>query len=614
MKRSVIPLRLRSFRIWVTLPFFVLLVRLWVLQVVSADYYQKLADGNRIRYVPGAPAPRGIIYDRNGVMLATSKPEYSVCIIPGNLPEDEERTWVLRRLSTLLHIPEAEIRRRLEKKTVRPYDAVVIARRASLHSIAVIEENRVRLRGVIVQTTPVRRYNLGSLAAHVLGHIGKMTDEDMDQLKSLQLEPDTPIGKLGAEKTFDRYLLGVRGQRRVEVNARGDIVRMAQTQKELPGASVVLTIDAKLQAVAEAALKETGHPGSLVAIDVRNGDIIALASQPSFDPNIFGSGPKVTEWNALLRNPDHPLLNRAISSAYPPGSTFKVVTAAAALAAGVIQPSSTFICRGSLKIGRRTFRCHRSNGHGALDLYGAMAHSCDVYFYNVGKKLGAQRLTAYARMFGLGSPTGIDIPGEKGGTLPTPDWVRRQRGRKWYLGDTANYAIGQGQLLTTPLQMALVTAIIAADGVMYRPHILKKIIAPTGELLRSARPQGRAIGIERKHIQTVKVAMRQVMTSGTGAGLVLPGVRLAGKTGTAEAGGEPHSWFICFAPYDAPRFAVAVIVEHAGHGSKVAGPIALRFLRAALHLNPETPEEPRTTTGAAMQARANGAHASGRSG
>jgi penicillin-binding protein 2 len=598
-----------------------LLARLWFLQVVHGDDYLAQAQHNRMRKVP-LPAPRGLILDRNGKVLATSKASHSVAVVPAALPsaksEKEQRAKVLGSLAFLLDVTTKDIQDKLDEAQNRganSYDPVRVAINVPLATIVHVEENKSRLGPAILITNDLQRdYPQGSLAAHVLGHVGLVTADDLKQNRAAeQIDPsvqhlgfDDKIGKNGIERYYDSLLRGQDGSALYEVDAHSRPIRRMGEVAEKPGATLQLSIDEKLQAAAEKALAASGHTGAAVAIDPRNGDVLVLASYPTYDPNIFSLPRKQfnVAYQKLAKNTEHPFIDRAVGSRFPPGSTFKMVTAAAALQKGAVTPNTIFNCPGGLQIGRRYFKCWQV--HGNENLVDAIAHSCDVYFYNAALRLGDPEssgptyLAQIARQFGLGSQTGIDLPGESSGLIPDPAWRKRIDADRpdlahWYPGNTANMAIGQGDVLATPLQMANVTATVANGGTWWKPHVLKDVQNLNGTITRKIKYPSHSAGIDPQNIEWVRRGMRATVTSGTGRVVDFPWLQVAGKTGSAEDVHHdlPHAWFVCFAPYKNPQVAIAVIIENAGHGASNAAPVAKAILQA-MFPDPSTVKEKQT--------------------
>ena len=592
------------------LVFFGLLLRLWYLQVVEGAEFLALAQQNRVRRVPLA-APRGLILDRYKNVLATSRTTHSVAVVPAALPskkrDAEGRARVLQTLGFLLkQTPqeiEAKIDKALDSPNVHPYDPIRISEDADYKTLTLIEENKPRLGpAVLVTDDLLRSYPNGKLAAHVLGYTGSVTERDLERNKEAlegddavrELGYDDILGKSGVEKIYDRQLSGERGAKQYLVDSRSRPVQSLASVDEKPGNTLQLTLDSRLQRAAEEGLAKARNSGAVAVIDVRDGSILALASNPTFDPNVFSLKGKAfsAAYKQIVDNPKHPLIDRAVSSRWPPGSTFKMITAAAGLQQGSITPQTTWTCNGGLRMGR-FFGCWKVHGAN-VNLSRAIAESCDVYFYQAALKMGDPESTGptylakIARRFGLGSESGLDLTGESPGLIPDPAW-RREYNRKrpqlqhWYPGNTLNMSIGQGDVLATPLQMAVVTAAIANGGFRVRPHLLKAVRDANGREIEKPTIERTSVGIDARHIAQIAQDMRATVTKGTGRSIALPQVAIAGKSGSAEDANNalPHAWFVAFAPYDKPQIAIAAIVENSGHGSENSVPLCKAVLEAA---------------------------------
>lgn len=586
--------------------FGLLLGRLWYLQVVRGAAYLSQAQRNRTAKVP-LPAPRGLITDRDGVVLATSKAQHSVAVVRGALPSQAshgaERTKILGSLAFLLGTTATDIEAQLEEARVergsRPFDPVVIARGINLPTITLIQENKPRLGSAVIVADDLKRlYPRGALAGHVLGYTGLVTKRDLERSREnstlRQLASDDVLGKNGIEREYDAILAGTPGAEEWDVDSRGRPLRPRGRVREMPGGTLQLSLSLKLQQAAENALAKARNNGSVAVVDPRNGEVLALASRPGYDPNIFSEPRKSfsAKYRKLVAAPGHPFLNRPVVSRFSPGSTFKMITAAAGLQRGVIDPGWTVNCNGGMKLGR-WFGCWSNHG-GGINLKTAIAKSCNVYFYQLSLKLGNPEssgphyLAEVARDFGLGHAAGLDLPSGSAGLVPDPAWRKevnqaRPDLARWFPGNTLNMSIGQGDVLATPLQMAVMTAAFANGGTVWRPHLLRKHVAANGQKVTTVRPSGRRVKIAPAHMELIRQGMRQVVVAGTGKGANLPQVEVAGKTGSAEDDnhGLPHAWWVCFAPYEKPTIAICVMVENAGHGSDNAVPIARKILEAA---------------------------------
>jgi penicillin-binding protein 2 len=552
--------------------------RLWWLQIGQGEQWDEKARSRYLRAIV-TKAPRGTILDRNGKVLASNEPSFSIALLPAEFSADGADP---AKICRLLGIAPAELESAVAKiraNKVPLFEPVRLKVNADIATVTRIWERMSELPGIIVLEEPMRVYPHGTLAAHVLGHVGAVTDEELESRPDLQLFDWT--GKMGIERVYDRYLQGEHGREVMEVDALGAPIRRLRREPARAGQTLMLTLDARLQAVAERALQ--GKRGAVVALDPKTGEVLVLASSPSFDPNWFSTGIKPERWRWLISHPAHPLQNRAIATTHPPGSTFKIVTAVAALMFGKVTPSTRIPCGGGRVVGRRFFRCWRR--HATLDLEHAIGQSCDSYFYTLGLAVGPDRLAQVARLMGLGEKTGIDLPGESSGVIPTPAWKRHRYRERWYGGDTANMAIGQGYVAVTPLQMALVACAVANNGVVMRPHLLKERRNAQGQVIERITPKVlHRLPAPPSVWQAVKRGMLAAVygPGGTAGRLRDLPLQVAGKTGSAEhrKGAKTHAWFIAFAPADRPQIALCVMVEESGHGGEVAVPIAKEILAA----------------------------------
>jgi penicillin-binding protein 2 len=552
-----------------------LLVAFFRAQVLSAGRYQLASEQNRLRAVP-IPAPRGLIVDRRGEVLAENEPGYAVALIAASA---DSLAALVAAIGPMLGLAEGDVPAILERYRRRPSEPVVVRQDVPFEAISALEERRVLVPGLVIQTTPKRRYPVGALAAHALGYVSEITE---DELASGQFEgarAGTLVGREGLERTYDDRLRGRDGVRFIEVDALGRTVRDRDVAPGLPpepGATIRTTIDIALQRfVAEAF--PTGRRGAVVVLDPRSGELLALFSAPAYDPNAFIGGIDPAVWDELRRSPDHPLINRTIQAAYPPASPWKLLVAAIALERGVVRPGDhmPIPCRGGLQYYNRYFRCWRLEGHGSLDLLEAIKYSCDVYFYQLGLKLGLTTLLQESGTLGMHEPVGVDLPNERTSFFPpsTEYYNRRYGPRGWTSAVTLNLAIGQGENVQTPLNMAYFYALLASPtGRVPPPHLVEpSATAPTREL-RLTEPV-------RADLRT---ALISVVEEGTAVASRVADLHIAGKTGTAQnPQGEDHGWFVAFAPAEAPEVVVAAIVEFAEHGSSVA-PLVTRII--ARHL------------------------------
>jgi penicillin-binding protein 2 len=571
-----------------------LLGRLFYLQVVEGERHRKSAERNSVR-THRLIAPRGMILDRSGMILVDSRPSHDVLVVPHETPSLDT---TLERIAGLIGASPAELAERVGRPTGRSrFQAQPVMRDLDRDALARVESRLWALPGVLTQVTPIRDHRFGSAAAHLLGRLGEISRSQLEQGRSQGYRPGDSVGKAGVERLLDQQLRGRNGGENVLVDAHGRELERWNALEPQPGENVVLSLDLRLQLVAERAFDELGKHGALVALDPRNGDVLALMSRPNFDPNLFARGIERDEWAALRDSPAKPLHNRVLQGMYPPGSTYKVVTALAGLETGTITPEQVVDCKGSYRLGRRRYRCWKRWGHGEVDLHKALVQSCDVYFYQLGEALGVDTLAYYARALGLGAATGIELGAESSGLVPTRAWKERRFGQKWIKGETISIAIGQGFNLWTPLQMASAYAAIGNGGTRFRPFVVKRIESATGQVISETTPEVvSTVPISPGSLLVVQSALRGVVHDERGTGRVmrrLP-VEVAGKTGTAQVvalakdpvedneeipeAHRDHAWFVGWAPAEAPRIVVAVLVEHGGHGGSAAAPVARKVM------------------------------------
>jgi len=555
----------------------VLLIRLWDLQIMRGSEMRKLSEQNRIR-VKKVIAPRGIIYDRSGRVLADTRPSFNVYITPEDIKDFSQ---TVDGLAKLLDVDRDDVIDKLKAASrMPPSFPVKIKSDIPMDEVAKIEAHRVYIPGASIQIEPKRNYPYGKMLAHTLGYVSEINDEELKTKEYKDYSPGDYIGKYGLEKNYENYLRGVDGEKRVEVDARGREVRTLDIIEPTAGNSLHLNIDMDLQEVVENSMEN--KKGGCVAIDPKTGGVLVLASRPAFDPNKFASGITKEDWKAIALDKTHPLQNRVTQGRYPPGSTFKIALALKALELGIINERTTFLCRGGFPFGNRVFRCWKKGGHGNVAVHRAIVESCDVFFYNVGLKLGIDRIHEMAASIGLGKLTGIDLPGEKQGLVPSAAWKRKTYGQPWYEGETVSVAIGQGAVWLTPIQLAQLASFVANDGVTFRPQLVNKVVSPEGKVLKVfEHVMNSNIKLKKETLKLVKDGMRGVVNEpgGTAYGSRLQNVAMCGKTGTAQTasldkGGHDHAWFIAYAPSEEPAIAITALVEHGGHGSSAAAPIA----------------------------------------
>lgn len=575
----------------------ILLVRLFFLQVIKGAEYRRLSENNSIRLQRIEPF-RGLVFDRNGKMLVDNRPSYDVSIITKNAkPVDD----TLRKLADYLGTSSQDLLEKLiTRKNGHSYKPIPLVQDISRDNLAMVEVHRYDLPGIEVNARPLRHYVNNQSASHLLGYLGEISPKELSSGRFPNLIRGDLIGKFGIEKVFDDYLRGKIGGRQVEVNANGQVVRVIKTVPAYPGYNIFLAIDSDLQQKTEELMD--GITGAAVAIEPSTGQILALVSSPTFDQNAFVSGLSRDQWQAFVSDPTKPLNNRAVQGEYPPASTYKILTAIAGLEEGVINEKTVFCCYGQYRFGRRYYRCWKRGGHGCLDVVGAIAQSCDVFFYQVGLALGVDKLAHYAKAAGLGTATGIDLSHESRGLIPTAAWKKKRTGVAWQDGETLSIAIGQGFNLVTPLQMAVMTAAVAMGGTRYQPQLLKRIETVEGRQVEVSKPiLAGKLSISPKTLALVKKGLWNVVNSerGTARGARFLDVPISGKTGTAQVVSrkedseddpdlvpdhlKAHAWFIGIAPTDTPEIAVAVIVEHGEHGSGAAAPVAREMIKTYLY-------------------------------
>ena len=601
-----------------------LLGKLAYLQIIRHDYYLELSQGNRVRQDP-IPASRGLILDRRGRVLVDNEPAFQLELIPEQTPD---LPGTLQRLAAIGLVEQEDIdplKRIIRSR--RGFDSVPVRLRLSDQEIGRFAVHRFEFQGVELRARQTRHYPYGELGVHALGYVAAVSEDDLGRIDKPGYAGTTLIGKLGVESSYEVQLHGLNGYQQILVNAQGRSVKFQgayqpELRAEAPvaGKDLVLALDLPTQQAAEAALGE--HRGAVVALDPTNGDVLALVSHPGFDPSLFGRGLTRSEYSLLTSNEDKPLLNRALRGAYPSGSTIKPVMALAGLNYKIVNPERREFCNGSFHLPNSShlYREGKGGKHGAVDLVDAVARSCDVYFYNLAAQLGVDRIATFAAQFGIGSLTGIDISGEKPGLLPTPEWKRqafkRPQDQVWFPGETVNFGVGQGYLLVTPLQLAHMAAALAGRGRSFQPRVVMGVRDASGAIVRIAPiTTPGATGISDENWALVLRGMIGATTYGTAAAIG-KGARytIAGKTGTAQVYTvaqnarynektvaerlRDHAWFIAFAPAEAPRIAICVLVENGGFGASAAAPIARRVMDAYLLDGPVAGAAPTAAPGA----------------
>ncbi len=602
----MIRIRFVAFAAFLGLLLIALVFRLTVVQVVQGPFYASAARANQIRRIPIA-APRGLIVDRHGTVVVRSRPSFVVALIPSRV---RDIASTLATLHGILGIPEATLARRLyrhrgvtyknfdEVQLYEPYGPVILASDLTRQQMARLAESQNLLPGVDLEEQPVRDYPHGTLASHVVGYVGQITEGEYAKLRAKGYSPNDVIGEDGLEDTYDQWLRGRVGGQNIEVDAQGSLVTTLDFVDPRPGNTLVLTLDWRLQEIAEralaselAALEAAQHhrfKAAVVAIDPATGGILAMVSQPNFNPNDFATGISQKNYTKYATDPLQPLNNYGIGAATQTGSTFKMVTASGAITAGVLGPKEIIYDTGSWGCHGGNFTDLAAGGFGNIDVVRAIAVSSDGFFYRVGDRLGHTRLRYYALQYGLGAKLGVDLPGEFAGNWPTEAWVQKTFGKGYHLepSDVCQLAIGQGSMQATPLQMANVTATVVNGGTLHRPHLVAAIRDPSGRIVKDfGEPVIRKVDVTQIALAATKAGMAEVTgPGGTGAGLAIDGLPFGGKTGTVETGGANTTWFVGFAPTAHPTIALAVFVEKSrGYGGGVAAPVAREILIEYFH-------------------------------
>jgi penicillin-binding protein 2 len=574
----------------------IIISRFWYLQINLGEHYRDLAENNRVR-IRSVPPPRGHIFDKYGREIVTNRPSFNVSLIREDSFDIQD---VLKRLSVVLDEDIEELWERIRKGAGTPrHFPITLKEDVDWETLAYLENNKYKFSGIRIEVQPVRIYHYGDLGANIIGYTGSISPKELEADKEGVYEGGDLIGKRGLERIREADLRGEKGSSSTEVNARGFEQQQLKHQDPLPGRDIHLTIDVELQQAAEQYLAISDKAGAVVALEVDTGRVLAAVSSPTIHLEDFIGGISLKNWNALLENKRNPLLNKAVQGVYPPGSTYKIVTALAGLSEGVITENTTFYCPGHYYFGRRLYRCWKHSGHGTVDIRRALTESCDVFFYQVGQRLGVDRLAAYAKKLGLGIRSGIELEHEKAGIVPTKDWKRKRFKEKWHEGETLSVAIGQGFNNMTPLQICLMTAAIANGGRIYQPQIVEMVKTTDGEIIERLTPKllSELPSRDKSYLHIVKDGLFGVVQGkrGTARNVRIEGLTVAGKTGTAQVVRlaqykglkeqdipykyRDHAWFTCYAPADNPKIAVTVLVEHGLHGGSGAGPIARVVLK-----------------------------------
>lgn len=555
--------------------FFVILIAgLAYTQLLRYFYYSSLSKNNVIRIIP-IDSPRGIIFDRNGVPLVTSRLSFDAAIVYQELKQREK---LITSLGDALGVSREKIIKSLGKASLKPYAPVTIVEDIGKDNAMVLEEASADMRGLVIETRSRRNYLYNEIGSHLFGYLSEITEEELENLRDYGYRPKDLIGRSGLEKYYDRFLEGVDGGIQIQVDNKGRQRKILGVKEPVSGRDLYLTVDISIQKVCDRLLGE--HPGAVVVMDPRSGEILALASHPPYDPNVFVSAGTSAERLRLLNDRrGRPLSDKAISGLYSPGSVFKIVIASGALDTKKITPGTHFFCSGSYALGNARFDCWKEGGHGSQDVVDGFMNSCNVFFYNTGRVMGVDNIENFAKSFGFGKPTGIDLPDEVGGLVPGRLWKRMEKNDNWYEGETVNYAIGQGYLLVTPIQILQMMSVVANNGNIVRPFLAKQIGSTPVAAVRK-----RSIGLKSTTIKKVREGLFKVINdeSGTGRRARAEGVQVAGKTGTAQnPQGKTHAWFAGFAPYDDPKICLVVFLEHGGKGGLEPAEIAKSIFEEA---------------------------------
>ncbi len=550
----------------------ILLVRIAWLQLAEGERYFLLSKNSRLRLLPLSPT-RGLIMDRKGEKLAGNEARFSLAVVPSNVAEPDQ---LLDRLSKIVQL-DKEVARKKLLSAPNPFRPVSLKRNLDMSLVTFLLEREEDFPGVVIVTDPIRIYPYAEKGSHLLGYLGEVSQKELS-LSSFGIEMGDLVGKMAIEKVYNRYLQGEKGGRQIEVDAHGRPLRTISEVDPLSGYNIYLTIDLEIQKIAEEELSK--RKGAVVIGDPHTGEILALVSHPNFNPNLFSHVLSRERWEELKNNPQDPLENRAVRGEYPPASTFKIIVAMAALETHQIGVKDTFFCPGYYRVGNRTFKCWKEYGHGRIDLKEAIIDSCDVYFYQLGLKVGVKKIAHFANLFGLGEPTGIDLLSEGQGLVPSPSWKRENRGDSWYHGDTANLSIGQGYILTTPLQMFRVISAVANGGYLVKPYLVKRIVDVDGKVIQeNSGAKKKKIPLSTSTLKFLQRSLAGVVREGTGWRARNKTVSISGKTGTAQSSDEerPHNWFLSYVPSDKPRLAAVVLVENREEDISIAAEISGRI-------------------------------------
>ncbi len=590
--------RIKNATLFVLAMFSILVLRLWFLQIVNGPMYRAKSENNRIR-LRDIPPFRGMIMDRNKNVLVDNRPSYDLYVVPEDI---HDRAQLLNDLNQLTGLNHEDMEQKLkEVSSRRSFIPVCLAKDITRDNLAIIETHQFNLPGVIIKVEPQRHYICGKLAFHLLGYMGQIGENQIKSGQYPENKSGDSIGKSGVESKWQPYLSGMRGGEQVEVDAAGRKIRTISMKAPSPGANICLTLDKDLQITAEQAL--ANKKGAIVALDPNTGEVLALASSPSVDPNLFIGGIDTKTWKKISSSNNFPLQNRALSGQYPPASVFKIIVALAGLEEGIIDPEEIIHCRGFFFLGRHKYNCWKKYGHKEMNLHSALLQSCDVYFYQMGKRLGVEVIARYANKFGLGKKTGFSTGREKAGLIPTKKWKLKKIGRPWQEGETISMSIGQSFVLVTPIQTAVMISAVFNGGILYMPQVTKWVGESESEKTYEFSPKIiKRIDIHQEYLEIVKKALIGVVHEphGTASKARVKGITVAGKTGTAQVVAlkkdddgksseeeipvhhRDHAWFAAVAPAENPRIALAILIENGGHGGSAAAPIAREMIKVYL--------------------------------
>jgi penicillin-binding protein 2 len=602
--REWIKQRLMGASLCILMVFAMLFLRLVYLQLIKGEEYRRLSETNCVR-LKSIKSSRGLIYDRNRALLVENRPAFDLNIVLEDARSVEE---TIGMLADLIDVSYEDLMESIAKAgDAAFYKPLTLKRDISRDLLAIVEAHKFDLPGIHIDIEPTRNYINEKMASHLLGYLGEINRKELASGRYPNVRSGDSIGRYGVEKSFESFLQGKRGGRQVEVDVNGRVIKVLKTVEPVSGNDLHLTLDLELQQTAETMLGE--NDGAVVAIDPSNGDVLVMASAPGFDQNDFIGGISNKKWQNLMSDPGRPMSNKAIQAEYPPASTYKILTALAALEEKEIDRNSTSFCPGYYRFGNRRYHCWNRHGHGEINVVDAIAQSCDVFFYQAGEKTGVDNLAKYAKGCGLGRSTGIKLDHERVGLIPTSAWKKKRFNESWQAGETLSISIGQGFDLVTPLQMAVFIAAVGNGGTLYRPRIVTSIEDSQGNIVKSIEPEiTGGLPASKENLALVQRGLFEVVQGGRGTarGIRIKGIDIAGKTGTAQVfsrkTGEKfdnknivrtlrdHAWFVCYAPAQAPKIAIAVIIEHGEHGSSAAAPVAGALIEKYLQARaPETP-------------------------